>query len=140
MASPTASLNELESGIEAFLRDHGHRGSDEYELASPAWVMDPRPVYAASTSSGVPDDRDPDLTAEQLRADAEAALGRSGSSLARLRRLVRRAATVGRMGSVAQAPRTSSCARTWRPDGCCTSWCVERPRRGGPSDPGSRSA
>ena len=37
----------LQDGIDAFLRDHGHRGNDEYELASPAWVMDPRPVYAS---------------------------------------------------------------------------------------------
>jgi pyruvate,water dikinase len=94
----------VEAGIEAFLGDHGHRGNDEYELATPAWVMDPRPVYASiELLRHVPDDRDPDLTAERLRADAEAALGEAEQLVARpLRRLVRRAATVGRMGSVAR--------------------------------------
>ena len=136
MASPTASRNaRVEAGIDAFLRDHGHRGNDEYELASPAWVMDPRPVYASiDRLRHVPDDRDPDLTAGRIRADADAALPRpSGSSLAPLRRLVRRAATVGSDGErPASGPRTSSCARTWRPDGCCTSWCAERPSAAGP--------
>ena len=31
----------LSPAIDAFLADHGHRGNDEYELAAPAWVMDP---------------------------------------------------------------------------------------------------
>ncbi len=38
---------DLRPAIDAFLVDHGHRCNDEYELAVPAWVMDPAPVYAA---------------------------------------------------------------------------------------------
>ena len=38
---------DLNAGIASFLHDHGHRGNDEYELATPSWSMDPTPVYAA---------------------------------------------------------------------------------------------
>ena len=37
----------LQAPLEQFLADFGHRGNDEYELATPAWMMDPRPVFAA---------------------------------------------------------------------------------------------
>ena len=39
--------NAMQPAIDAFLVEHGHRGNDEYELATPSWVMDPTPVYAA---------------------------------------------------------------------------------------------
>lgn len=40
----------LKAAIDAFLDEHGHRGNNEYELATPAWAMDPAPVYAAIAS------------------------------------------------------------------------------------------
>ncbi len=61
----------------------------------------------------------------------------SSSSPRPLRRLVRRAATVGPAGR--DRPRASQghprAARTWPPGGCCTSSCAERAERGGPADP-----
>ena len=46
--SPRArSDTPLQPAVDAFLAEHGHRGNDEYELATPAWMMDPTPVYAA---------------------------------------------------------------------------------------------
>ena len=94
----------LQAGIEAFLRDHGHRGNDEYELASPAWVMDPTPLYASiDRLRHVPAERDPAATAARVRADADAALEEAVQIAPRpLRPMVRRAATAGRLGGIAR--------------------------------------
>ena len=114
----------LDAEIAAFLQELGHRGNDEYELASPAWVMDPRPVYASiDRLRHVPDERDPERIAAELRRAAAIALAEAERlALRPLRRLVRRAATVARLGGIARsAPRTSSCARTSPLAACCTS-------------------
>jgi len=94
----------LDTEVAAFLREHGHRGNDEYELATPAWVMDPRPVYAATDRlRHVPDDRDPAVTATRLRVDAGAALDEALRQLPRpLHPILRRVATVARLGSIAR--------------------------------------
>ncbi|MGH9086304.1 MAG: PEP-utilizing enzyme [Acidimicrobiales bacterium] len=94
----------LQAGIDAFLRDHGHRGNDEYELASPAWVMHPSPLYASiDRLRKVPADRDPEATAARLQEDAAAALEEALRIVPRpLRGLVRRAATAGRLGGIAR--------------------------------------
>ena len=66
---------ELQRAIDDFLADHGHRCNDEYELASPAWAMDPTPVYAAIDRLRlVPDDPDPVVAARRLADDATVAL------------------------------------------------------------------
>jgi len=128
----------LQPEVEAFLRDHGHRGNDEYELASPAWVMDPRPVHASlDRLRHVPDDRDPDLIAARLRADAEVALA-EGAGLVRrpLRRLVRRAGTVARMGSVARERAKDILVRENLAARLVLHELVRRAaERGGPADP-----
>ena len=65
----------LGPAVDAFLVDHGHRGNDEYELATPAWVMDPAPVYAAiDRLRHAPEDRDPVTIARRLAIDADEAL------------------------------------------------------------------
>ncbi len=65
----------LQPAVDAFLSDQGHRGNDEYELASPAWVMDPAPVYAAVDRLRRADaDRDPVVIARRLAADSDTAL------------------------------------------------------------------
>lgn len=94
----------LDTEVATFLRDHGHRGNDEYELATPAWVMDPRPVYAAiDRLRHVPDDRDPAVAAARLVADADAALREALGQLARpLHPILRRVVTVARLGSIAR--------------------------------------
>jgi phosphohistidine swiveling domain-containing protein len=94
----------LGPAIDAFLADHGHRGNDEYELATPAWVMDPRPVYAAvDRLRHVPDERDPGLTASRLQSDADAALTEGLGLVARpLRSFLRHATRAARLGAVAR--------------------------------------
>ena len=95
---------DLQPAIDAFLADHGHRGNDEYELATPAWAMDPAPVYAAiDRLRNAPDDRDPVAAARRLTADAEQALA-DALRLVRLpvRWLARRSAMVARQGAIAR--------------------------------------
>lgn len=94
----------LEPQIDAFLRDLGHRGNDEYELATPAWAMDPRPIYAAiDRLRQAPEDRDPAATAERLAADADVALREASALVARpLRPILRRTVAAARLGAVAR--------------------------------------
>jgi rifampicin phosphotransferase len=92
----------LRPAVEAFLVEHGHRGNDEYELATPAWVMDPAPVYASiDRLRHAPEERDPGAGAGGLRLDADAALTEALRAVPRpARGLVRRAAAVARSGSI----------------------------------------
>jgi pyruvate,water dikinase len=96
------AASPLRPAIEAFLRDHGHRGNDEYELASPAWVMDTTPVYATiDRLRHAPEERDPAAGAHGLRADADQALAEALRFAPRpARRMVRRAAEAARLGSI----------------------------------------
>ena len=92
----------LQTAIDAFLEDHGHRGNDEYELATPAWAMDPTPVYALiDRLRRAPTDRDPIAVAGRLAADADAALAQAVALLPRhWRRMAVRCAHVSRQGSI----------------------------------------
>jgi pyruvate,water dikinase len=92
----------LQPAIDAFLGELGHRGNDEYELAAPAWVMDPAPVYAAiDRLRHTPPDRDPSTTTRRLAADADEALATAVRLVRRpLRRVVRRMTQVARQGSI----------------------------------------
>ena len=92
----------LQPALEAFLAEHGHRGNDEYELATPAWVMDPAPVYAAiDCLRHAPGDRDPLAMSRRLAADADAALTEALRLVPRYKRWVtRRCALVSRQGSI----------------------------------------
>ena len=95
---------DLQPVIDAFLADHGHRGNDEYELATPAWVMDPAPVYAAiDRLRNAPEDRDPVATTRRLAADADQALSEAVRLMRRpVRWLLRRSAMVARQGAIAR--------------------------------------
>ena len=103
IAERTADTN-LQPAIDAFLADHGHRGNDEYELATPAWVMDPTPVYAAiDRLRHAPEDRDPAATTQRLAADADQALADALRLVPRpVRWLLRRSAMVARQGAIAR--------------------------------------
>ena len=92
----------LQPAVDAFLSDQGHRGNDEYELASPAWVMDPAPVYAAVDRLRRADaDRDPVVIARRLAADSDTALDEATALVPRrMRWMLRRCATVSRQGSI----------------------------------------
>jgi pyruvate,water dikinase len=92
----------LRPAIERFLDEHGHRGNDEYELATPSWGMDPGPVYTAiERLRDAPPERDPTTAAERLAADAGEALDEALGLVARpLRWMVRRCAHVARQGAI----------------------------------------
>jgi pyruvate,water dikinase len=99
-----AASTDLQPAMEAFLADLGHRGNDEYELATPAWVMDPTPVYAAiDRLRHAPEERDPVATTQRLAADANQALAEAIRLVRRpVRWLVRRSAMVARQGAIAR--------------------------------------
>lgn len=92
----------LQPALGSFMSDHGHRGNDEYELATPAWVMDPTPVYAAiDRLRHAPADRDPVVAGQRLAADAATALTEAlGLVPRRMRMMVRRTAHVARQGAI----------------------------------------
>ena len=87
-----------------FLHELGHRGNDEYELATPSWAMDPSPVYAAiDRLRHAPDERDPHEAAVRGAADAEAALAEALDIVpVGMRRLMRRFAALARTGGIAR--------------------------------------
>ena len=84
------------------MADHGHRGNDEYELATLPWAMDPKPVYAAiDRLRHAAPERDPIAAGRRLTADADVALQEALRVVPRpLRRLIRRCAHVAREGSI----------------------------------------
>ena len=94
----------LEPAIDRFLQDLGHRGNDEYELATPSWAMEPTPVYAAiDRLRHAPDDRDPSAAAARGAEDARLALDDALAIVPfGLRRLTRRFASLARTGGVAR--------------------------------------
>ncbi len=66
----------LATGFAVFLRDYGHRGPDEYELAAPSWALAPRIALAlVDRLRFAPSERDPDVVAVRLAADRAAAFG-----------------------------------------------------------------
>jgi len=93
---------DLNAGIASFLHAHGHRGNDEYELATSSWSMDPTPLYAAiDRLRHAPAERDPVTTGRRLQADAEVALAEALRLAPRpMGWLVRRAAHVARSGAI----------------------------------------
>lgn len=92
----------LQPALDSFLADHGHRGNDEYELATPAWVMNPAPVYAAiDRLRHAPAGRDPFDAGDRLAADADASLAEATRRVPRrMRSMVRRCAMVARQGAI----------------------------------------
>ena len=95
----------FEAHLQEFLGRYGHRGNDEYELATPCWAMDPWPVLAAiDRLRHVPEERSPRAAMDRLvteRAAAEAELTRRMRGLRRpMRRMALRCAAISREGSV----------------------------------------
>ena len=102
---------DLNVGIASFLHDHGHRGNDEYELATPSWSMDPTPVYAAiDRLRHAPAERDPIATGRRLTADANTALQ---EALQLVPRPLRRR-PAARLGRVVPLPPTHALAHETR--------------------------
>ena len=96
--------DDLTCAVAAFLAEFGHRCNDEYELASPAWAMDPSGVYAAvDRLRDAPATRDPEAAAQRLAADSVVALDELLRTTPRpIHRVVRRIANVARLGSIAR--------------------------------------
>lgn len=95
---------EFDDAVTAFLDEHGHRGNDEYELATPSWGMDPRPVYASvDRLRHAPADRDPAVVSRRLANEAAVAMDEAmGVVMRPLRPIVRRMVAVSRAGSIAR--------------------------------------
>lgn len=92
----------LEESVRMFLSEHGHRGSDEYELGTPSWSMDSGPVFAAiDRLRHAPPERDPAVAMTRLAADRIAAEEQLAGLMHRPKRaMVSRAAAVSRAGSI----------------------------------------
>jgi phosphohistidine swiveling domain-containing protein len=92
----------LADPLTAFLDDFGHRGNDEYELASSCWAMDPQPVLAAiDRLRHAPAEPSPTTSMARLqreRAAAEAEV--RGRLRPPLRSFALRAASVSRAGTI----------------------------------------
>ena len=88
--------------LDRFLDEFGHRGNDEYELATPCWAMDPAPVLAAvDRLRHVPGERSPSAAMARLTAERAAAENEVRRALRwPLRSLALRAAAVCRAGSI----------------------------------------
>ena len=92
------------SAFASFLRDHGHRGPDEYELAAPSWALAPGIALAlVDRLRFAPPERDPDVVGVRLTADREVALGEALAVVPRpLRFMFRRALRVSEVGAAAR--------------------------------------
>jgi pyruvate,water dikinase len=90
--------------FESFIADHGHRGPDEYELASPSWSMRPEIALAAvDRLRHAPPERSPWDAQERLAADRESALAEALRSVRRpLRPLLRRGLAAAVIGASAR--------------------------------------
>ena len=99
------------------------------------WTL---PVYATiDRLRYVPDDRDPEASAEQRSADADAALAEADAAVPRPAARARATGgTVARLGEIArERAKDILVLENLAPDGCCTSSSAGRPTRGGPEDP-----
>jgi pyruvate,water dikinase len=90
--------------FDSFLADHGHRGPDEYELASPSWSMRPEIALAAvDRLRHAPTERSPFAAHERLAADRESALAGALRSVRRpLRSVLRRGLVAAVIGASAR--------------------------------------
>jgi rifampicin phosphotransferase len=90
--------------FDAFLAEHGHRGPDEYELASPSWSMRPEIALAAvDRLRHAPPERSPWDAQQRLAADRESALAGALSSVRRpLRPVLRRGLATAVIGAAAR--------------------------------------
>ena len=90
--------------LDRFLADHGHRCTDEYELANPSWAMDPRPALATIDRLRLaPAERSPHLARQRMAIDREAAMGEALGRVPRpLRRLLHRMIRLAAEGAEAR--------------------------------------
>ncbi len=98
------AANDFEREFDAFLADHGHRGPDEYEFASPTWATRPEIAYAAvDRLRHAPSDRSPRIAQERMAIERESAMAGALRSVARpLRSVLRRGLAAAIVGAAAR--------------------------------------
>lgn len=101
---PDERYAAFEGEFASFLRDHGHRGPDEYELGAPSWALAPQIALALVDRLRLaPPERDPAVVAVRLAADRAAALAEALALVPRpLHRFFRRALYVAEVGAAAR--------------------------------------
>ena len=127
----------FDAAFASFLRDHGHRGPDEYELAAPSWALAPRIALALiDRLRFAPPERDPDVVALRLAADRAAAVGEALDLVPRpMRSMFRRALHVSEVGAAAREQAKDAMVRELGAMKCVLHELARRARdRGGPTD------
>ena len=127
----------FDAAFASFLRDHGHRGPDEYELAAPSWALAPRIALALiDRLRFAPPERDPDVVALRLAADRAAAVGEALDLVPRpMRSMFRRALHVSEVGAAAREQAKDAMVRELGAMKCVLHELACRARdRGGPTD------
>jgi phosphohistidine swiveling domain-containing protein len=94
----------FEHEFDSFLADHGHRGPDEYEFASPPWATRPEIAFAAvDRLRHAPVERSPRLAQERLAIERESATAGALRSVARpMRPVLRRGLAAAIVGAAAR--------------------------------------
>lgn len=127
----------FDAAFASFLRDHGHRGPDEYELAAPSWALAPRIALALiDRLRFAPPERDPEVVALRLAADRAAAVGEALDLVPRpMRSMFRRALHVSEVGAAAREQAKDAMVRELGAMKCVLHELARRARdRGGPTD------
>ena len=127
----------FDAAFASFLRDHGHRGPDEYELAAPSWALAPRIALALiERLRFAPPERDPDVVALRLAADRAAAVGEALDLVPRpMRSMFRRALHVSEVGAASREKAKDAMVRELGAMKCVLHELARRARdRGGPTD------
>jgi pyruvate,water dikinase len=98
------AANTFADEFDSFLADHGHRGPDEYEFASPTWATRPEIAYAAiDRLRRAPPERSPRIAQDRLAIERESALaGATGSVPRPLRPVFRRGLAAAIVGAAAR--------------------------------------
>lgn len=121
----------------SFLRDHGHRGPDEYELAAPSWALAPRIALAlVDRLRFAPPERDPEVVAIRLAADRASALSEALAVVPRpVHPIFRRALNASKVGAAARERAKDAMVRELGAMKTVLFELAHRARqRGGPSD------
>ena len=125
------------AAFHAFVDIHGHRGPDEYELASPSWAIRPELALAMIDRLRLaPPDRAPTEAGARLRAERESATAEAMAAVRRPARfLFRRALRVAVMGAAAREMAKDVCIRELSGMRAVIDELMARAQqRGGPSD------
>jgi phosphohistidine swiveling domain-containing protein len=131
------AANAFEHEFDSFLADHGHRGPDEYEFASPTWATRPEIAFAAvDRLRHAPLERSPHFAHERLAGAREAETAGALRSVARpLRPVLRRGLAAAIVGAAARERAKDAFVRELSGMRAVLDELVARAQtRGGPAD------